>query len=172
MKNLELKVKLRSFDDIHINLQKLKAEYQWTRHQIDHYFQVPQGRLKIRLQDHSPAELVSYLRPDQPDMKLSNYSIFPHENPELLIQTLSLCLPLSVKIEKMRSLYLWKNVRIHLDDVKHLGFFLEFEAVESPEYILQENENHLTFLIDRLNLNHKDFVQVGYHDLLMNQNNH
>lgn len=172
MKNLELKVKLGAFDDIQIKLKRLGADYQWTKHQIDHYFQVPQGRLKIRWQDHSPAELVSYIRPDQQDIKLSNYSIFPHENSELLIQTLSLCLPLSVKVEKLRSLYLWKNVRIHLDDVKHLGFYLEFEAVQTPDTKPQENENHLTFLIDRLKLDRQNYVKVGYHDLLKDQNNH
>ena len=34
-----------------------------------------------------------------------------------------------VVVEKRRRLVMWRNVRIHLDDVTGLGRFVEFEAV-------------------------------------------
>ena len=34
-----------------------------------------------------------------------------------------------IEVEKTRQVWLWENVRIHLDHVKGLGQFVELEAV-------------------------------------------
>jgi predicted adenylyl cyclase CyaB len=51
------------------------------------------------------------------------------ENGPELRDVLAGSLGVTVEVEKLRVIYLHDNVRIHLDDVKGLGRFLEFEAI-------------------------------------------
>ncbi len=101
--------------------------------QSDTYFFVQRGRLKLRENDNGNLELIFYERDESsPAGMLSNYEIFRH--PDLQLKEL-LIKALGVKtiVEKERRLLKFENARIHLDSVKSLGDFLEFEIVSEGD---------------------------------------
>lgn len=109
--------------------QVLGACWQWTRLQRDTYFRTNGGKLKLRQADGEEAELIAYHRPDNPEARLSDYQIYRRADADLLLPLLAATVTVDRVVEKTRILYLWKNIRIHLDRVAHLGSFIEFEAV-------------------------------------------
>ena len=106
--------------------------YQATLTQSDTYFHVPHGRLKLRRIDGAHAELIQYERPDQQGDRWSEYTRVPVEDPDGLTVALQHALGVRCVVEKVRDLYLYKTARIHCDEVRGLGSFLEFEVVETP----------------------------------------
>lgn len=69
------------------------------------------------------------------------------------------------RVEKERSLWLYKNTRIHLDRVVGLGEYLELEIVLaglSNERRMSENEE----MIALLNLERERFIHVPCLELL------
>jgi adenylate cyclase class IV len=111
--------------------------------QRDTYFGVPpdrarQGaRLKLRerwaLTAAGPqrrgAQLIPYLRPNVAAPKRSDYSILDVEAPARVRSLLSGVLGVSAVVEKRRTVFLLGDTRIHLDRVRGLGAFIEFEAL-------------------------------------------
>ena len=70
-------------------------------------------------------------------------------------------------VRKRRELYLWQNVRIHLDEVKGLGSFIEFEGVVSASAGEQLSRQRVDFLTDEFSIAPADQIGVSYSDLLM-----
>jgi len=117
-----------------------------VENQVDTYFQVPHGRLKLREINEESAMLIFYERPDQATARICNYQLVPFPDPVALKAALSAALGMRGVVRKRREIYFWHNVRIHLDEVAGLGTFVEFEAVLSPEddeNLAQERLDHL-----------------------------
>ena len=70
-------------------------------------------------------------------------------------------------IEKNRNIYLYQNVRIHLDEVNKLGNFLEFEAVMDEKYRNKNVEiQKVKYLMEKLEINEVDLVSESYENLM------
>jgi predicted adenylyl cyclase CyaB len=118
--------------------------------QVDTYFFVPRGRLKLREINEELATLIFYERPDQAVARICNYQLVPVPDPVALKTALIAALGLRGVVRKRREIYFWHNVRIHLDEVAGLGTFIEFEAVLGPEddeRLAQERLDHLCKLM-------------------------
>jgi predicted adenylyl cyclase CyaB len=133
MQNIELKARLADYAAAVRVASAIATSRLGTQHQIDTYFHCHHGRLKLRQIDGLRAELVWYDRPDQADVKASDYQLVPLSNPETLKGALTAALGIRAIVEKRREIFLYHNVRIHLDDVTNLGRFIEFEAVLGPD---------------------------------------
>lgn len=130
MKNIEIKFHTPSLSEIHSFLQYHPSiSFQWEKEQTDIYFRVNRGRLKLRFQNNSEAELIFYQRDDDENARLSQYLIYYPGQTNLLKDLLENALGIRSVVKKKRTLYQFKNVRIHLDEVENLGSFLECEAV-------------------------------------------
>lgn len=143
MPNIEIKASLK---DLGMDLQKarvkaleLGAQDHGVIRQVDTYFETKQGRLKFRessMQGQTTVGmLIPYVRADQ-GVKKSEYSLLTASSAEDALRArklLSQILGVETVVEKRRSLYLWENVRIHLDEVVGHGLFIEFEAVYNDE---------------------------------------
>ena len=165
-RNLELKARCPDPARVAEVVKQLGARLEWTKRQVDTYFHVRQGRLKLREQDGKPAELIAYHRANETDVRASDYEIVIVPDPAALTSALTRTLGVRVIVAKRRTLYLWHNVRIHLDEVERLGSFLEFEAVISPEHSEPVSSERLDRLRDALQINADDLVAVSYSDLL------
>jgi predicted adenylyl cyclase CyaB len=133
MRNIELKARLADLDAARTLAEAVATKRLGVQHQIDTYFHCRHGRLKLRQIDGLRAELICYARADQEGPKPSDYQLAPIAHPETLKAALTAALGVRAVVEKRREIFLHHNVRIHLDDVLHLGRFLEFEAVlKSP----------------------------------------
>lgn len=142
MPNVEIKAK-------HPNLARareiavvLGAKCVGLDHQIDTYFKTPTGRLKLRESSLSGAQLIPYVRDDQTGPKKSNYAVLPVPEVERTKQLFAELLGVEQIVEKHREIFLLDNVRIHLDDVKGLGTYFEFEAVYTDDSKESEKREH------------------------------
>lgn len=134
--------------------------------QLDTYFKVLNGRLKLREQDDA-AELIYYQRSDEAIERQSNYRIVPIDDADGLKESLRAALGVLVAVEKSRHLLIWRNVRIHLDDVPGLGSFIELEAVAEPESDLSGEYRNVARLRDALGIRDDQILAVGYSDELL-----
>ncbi len=98
----------------------------WQR---DTYFAAQRGALKLREESPGSPHLIQYERADGPQERQSSYRLVSVSNADELREALAAALGVCGVVEKRRHLFLWKHVRIHLDDVHDLGRFIEFEAV-------------------------------------------
>lgn len=112
--------------------RQLGAAFHATLTQTDTYFHVPRGRLKLRRINGTHAELIQYDRPDEQGDRWSTYTRVPVGDPDAMTLALRNALGVRCVVEKVRGVYLHKTARIHIDEVKGLGSFLEFEVVETP----------------------------------------
>jgi adenylate cyclase, class 2 len=133
MRNIELKARLGDYAAAHRVASAIATKRLGEQQQVDTYFHCRHGRLKLRQIDGLRAELVFYSRPDQDGPKQSDYQLVPLSNPETLKAALAAALGVRAVVEKRREVFLYHNVRIHLDDVAGLGRFIEFEAVLGPD---------------------------------------
>ncbi len=165
MKNLELKARYSDFGFAAQILASLGIEKVWTHRQIDSYFEINDGKLKLRQVDGKPAELIYYKRSSGKGPKISDYSLFRTDFDDDLRHILNAALQVELIVDKIRTLYLWRNVRIHFDKVVGLGEFIEFEAVLSKNAGLAESEKRIAFLRQKLRIDDKNLIDQGYYEL-------
>ena len=165
MKNLEFKANCDSLDVLRQYLVNLQAEHRRTMKQLDTYFSVPQGRLKLREIDTHDAELIYYERSDLAESRYSNYQICDIPEPMAFKQIATTALGVRTVVEKRRELWIFGNTRIHLDEVKNLGQFVELETVIRNQTEAEAQAEH-QFVKDALGIKEADLVSVSYSDLV------
>lgn len=142
------------------------AEDHGLLRQRDTYFTVPHGRLKLREEDPGGATLIAYDRPDDAAAHVSSYRLVPVADAGQLRDALAAANGIDVVVVKRRHLLLWENVRIHLDEVRGLGSFLELEAVAAPESDLTRERVQVARLRDALEIRDEALREGSYADAL------
>ncbi len=140
-------------------------DHGWLR-QLDTYFNVSRGRLKLREQDEA-AELIFHERANEAIERESHYRIVPVSEPDGLKDTLADALWVFVCVEKSRRLLLWHEVRIHLDEVPGLGTFIELEAVAAPGSDFSGEYEHVVELREAFAISDERILAAGYSDELL-----
>lgn len=165
MTNIEIKARYENTQRAEENLNALGAGLAGTFHQKDTYFNVAEGRLKLREVGEDEGHLIFYQREDLAGPKRSDYQIAKTEDPEALRDILSKIHGTWVEVEKTRQVWLWENVRIHLDDVKGLGQFVEVEAV-TEEKGIEESHQRVETLMRALEIKSDQLVEGSYGDMV------
>ena len=165
MKNLELKAKCGSLDSVRQQLVDFKAEYRRTVKQIDTYFNVPKGRLKLREIYGAKAYIVYYKRLNSAESRYSTYQMCEIPSPAAFKEILSSVLGVKVIVEKQRELWLFGDTRIHLDRVINLGEFIELETVIRNQTEQEAWAEH-QLVKDALGILGGDLIAESYSDLL------
>ncbi|MBI2423985.1 MAG: class IV adenylate cyclase [Candidatus Hydrogenedentes bacterium] len=165
MRNIELKARLADWDGAPQVCERLAAAPQGEIHQVDTYFRVPGGRFKLREAKPGRTELVFYRRPDTAGPKGCDY-VLEAVAPSIK-GMLEDALGILAVVDKVRTLWLWHNVRIHLDEVKGLGRYIEFEAVMADGQDDSEGYDRLGTLIEAFGLQQDDMEPVSYLDLTL-----
>ena len=160
---IELKATLESLSNAREKLNTMNACKQGTYRQVDTYFNVQTGRLKLREVDGEPTSmLVYYDREDIPDLKESDILIIDAPEPETLKAILQRSLGVKVTVTKQREIYQHQGTQIHLDDVEDLGTYIEFER---PITDLTEDRETLRELMEKLEIRPEDLITGSYSDL-------
>ena len=165
MKNLEFKANCNSLDVLRGRLASLQAEHRRTMKQLDTYFNVPQGRLKLREINTDKAELIYYERSDLAESRYSNYQICDIPEPVAFKQIATMALGMKGVVEKKRELWMFGDTRIHLDEVRNLGQFVELETVIRDQTEEEAQVEH-QLVKGALGIKEKDLVSVSYSDLI------
>jgi len=167
-KMVELKARVSGHDFLIKRLAALGAEHTGTFQQTDSYFRVPEGRLKLReVKDDGAAELIYYERENIAGPKSDDAFILRIQEPEELKKILKKMLAPLVVVEKVREIYRYNGTQIHLDTVKKLGKFVEFERQTSddPES-LKKDRQILQKLMKKLEIDPNTLEALSYSDLL------
>jgi homotetrameric cytidine deaminase len=144
------------------------ASDEGTLHQRDVYFGARDGRLKLRIED-AGAQLIGYERADAAAARLSAYHLADVPDPEATIAALGATLGITGEVVKRRRLLLWRDVRIHLDDVEGLGHWVELEAVAPPDSDLGAEHAKVAELREILGITDDRIVAEGYAAMLLAQ---
>lgn len=172
--NLELKVRATpdELERVAARANALDASTQDAMRQVDTYFHVRHGRLKLReITSEGQAvsyELIGYQRPDNDAARWSTYSrapLDPNVAPSVL-EALRSTLGVKIVVEKQRRVAIWRRTRIHLDLVAGLGAFVELETVTTTDDDPTAYEE-LAALASSLGLDALDRVPGSYADLLL-----
>lgn len=134
--------------------------------QEDIFFNVPEGRLKLRVIGPNQAVLIYYTRPDQRGPKISQYDISETNDPEGLKNILKKIYGIRNTVVKTRHLYESGRTRIHLDKVNSLGEFIELEIVLSDPNRLADGEKETQELMHILGIEEDQLIEGAYVDLL------
>ncbi len=167
--NIEIKARARDFPGLRRCAEGLSDTPVQVISQEDTFFNVPKGRLKLRVLAPDRAQLVYYERPDRNGPKRSDYQIFETNNPEGLKATLSLALGVRGVVKKTRYFYLVGQTRIHLDEVEGLGQFMELEVVMRPGQSDEQGQAIAEELMTRLGVPRDDLLEGAYMDLIADQ---
>ncbi|MFZ5884626.1 MAG: class IV adenylate cyclase [Chloroflexota bacterium] len=164
--NIEIKARARNFEEIKARAEGLSDTPVEVIPQEDIFFNVPQGRLKLRVLTPNHGQLIYYTRPDQEGPKRSDYHIAQITDPENLKRVLELAYGIRGVVKKTRYLYLVGQTRVHLDDVQGLGQFMELEVVLREGQADAEGRKIAEGLMASLGVERSDLLEGAYMDLL------
>src|SRR4051794_40554590 len=165
--NIEIKARASDFAGLRAAVEVLSDMPAEILDQEDVFFNVPTGRLKLRILGDDHGELIHYHRIEVSGPKTSNYAIAPTSDPAALKAILTSVLGVIGVVRKRRRLYRIGQTRIHLDEVEDLGQFIELEVVLRPEQSEDEGARIARHLMDRLGIAGDQLVDGAYIDLLM-----
>ncbi len=166
--NIEIKARLKDPAATLEAIQLRCPESPQVIHQEDHFFIVPNGRLKLRLLGENHGELIQYHRNDSPEAKPSDYEIYPTNQPRCLLRVLQRSLSMGPVVTKKRLLFLNGRTRVHFDEVVGLGHFLELEVVLRESEDVARGYKDAEEWIQYLGIAKEDLIAVAYADLLLN----
>ena len=165
--NIEVKARSDALDTIREILKSRNADFKGTDHQIDTYFKVRFGRLKLR-EGNIENYLIHYEREDKGGPKQSNISLYKPGPESSLKGLLAKALGILAVVDKHREIYFIDNVKFHLDRVKGLGTFVEIEAIDKDGNIGRDTlMKQCNFFIGLFKISQDDMVYSSYSDLLL-----
>ena len=162
--NLELKAVIKSIERAERVADALPARRAGVLKQTDTYFAVASGRLKLREIEGDRSELIFYQRDESSSSRISAFEIVPVTDPVGLKKMLLSSIGLRSVVEKTRLLYMYGTTRIHLDHVKSLGEFVEFEI--PVETTGEAAERLLMSLKENFGIKDEECISCSYVDLM------
>jgi predicted adenylyl cyclase CyaB len=166
LKNYEFKAAVNNIDALEQKLLKLNPVFKGEDHQIDTYFNVKSGRLKLR-EGIIENALIYYERPDISGAKQSDIILYRH-NPEKGLKELMIRVHgIKAVVDKRRRIYFIDNVKFHFDRVESLGTFIEVEAIaENPGIRTETLKAQCDKYIIYFDLHQSEFISKSYCDLI------
>jgi predicted adenylyl cyclase CyaB len=164
--NIEVKARVRDFAALSARAAGLSDTPVDVIPQVDTFFLIEKGRLKLRELARDRAQLIYYERPNRDGPKRSDYSLFETREPHALREILARALGVRGTVSKVRYLYIIGQTRVHLDKVTDLGDFMELEVVLKPGQTDEEGHRVAERLLEQLGVDQQDLMDAAYMDLL------
>jgi predicted adenylyl cyclase CyaB len=165
--NIEIKARTNKPDEIRQYLLDSSADYKGLDVQTDTYFNVPEGRLKLR-QGNIENSLIFYHRANGSGPKQSDFDLIQVDNGLELKSILEKAIGVKVTVTKHREIYYINNVKFHIDILDNIGHFVEIEATnkgfDMSTKMLHEQCN---FYIAAFGIQEHDLVPISYSDMLL-----
>ena len=167
--NIEIKARYSNLKKAREILKTTNAFFKGTDYQIDTYFKVNHGRLKLR-EGNIENFLIYYERENIESPKKSNVLLFKTDQNSSLKEILKKSLEILARVNKKREIYFIDNVKFHLDEVKNLGTFIEIEAMNKDakfgkKRLLEQCKQYM----ECLKIPKENLVSKSYSDLLLSK---
>jgi adenylate cyclase, class 2 len=145
-------------------LALLGAEAAGKDRQTDTYFNINDGRLKLR-EGNIENNLIYYERKNEPGPGRSAVMLYPTGKDPQLRNILEKALGIMKVVKKSRCIYYLGNVKFHIDQVEGLGHFIEIEAIgeNGDEEKLDRQCRHY---MNKLGIDPLDLVAGSYSDMV------
>ncbi len=164
--NIEIKARCTEPQQIRRILQQHNARFVGTDTQVDTYFNVPAGRLKLR-QGTIENALIYYRRADQAGPKQADVWLYSCPDGAGMKELLTAALGVRVEVIKRREIYFVENVKFHIDQVEGLGSFVEIEAIDSDLSMGKEKLRlQCQLFLELLGIRTEDLLDGSYSDML------
>jgi predicted adenylyl cyclase CyaB len=166
MEHAIIEFKARCVDHARIReiLKSKNARFVGEDRQVDTYFRVPQGRLKLR-EGEIENSLVFYSRPNQAGPKQSDVTMSAVPAGSDIKVVLAKALGVKVAVDKRREIYFVENVKVHIDRVEGLGEFVEVEAIGCQSELSNLREQCQAFLRE-FGISEDDLMEESYSDMM------
>ncbi|MDP8269605.1 MAG: GNAT family N-acetyltransferase [Candidatus Tenebribacter davisii] len=167
--NIEIKAKCKYPNNIRKILINRNAIFKGTDNQKDTYFNVRNGRLKIR-EGNIENSLVHYDREDISGPKRSDVLYYQPRKEDLVKQQLIKAIGTLVIVNKKREIYYIDNIKFHIDEVEELGSFVEIEAIDKTgnigsEKLYEQCKEYLALF----KIQDEDLINNSYSDMILNK---
>lgn len=165
--NIEIKAKCLNHEKIREILKSRNADFKGVDHQIDTYFKVPNGRLKLR-EGNIENDLIFYERENVEGSKQSKIILYKNEKDSSLKSILEKSIGVLAVVDKKREIYFIENVKFHIDTVEQLGTFMEIEARDEEGNIGREKlKEQCDFYMEIFGIKEGDLIAESYSDLIL-----
>jgi len=165
--NVEIKAKSSHHEAIRNTLKQHGAIAHGTDHQIDTYFKVNHGRLKLR-EGNIENNLIHYQRANQAGPKSSKIILYKSNPDSSLKSLLTAANGVLTVVDKQREIYFIDHVKFHIDTVVGLGQFVEIEVIDaSGTMAIDTLQDQCNYYKDLLNVSDTDLISESYSDLIL-----
>ena len=170
--NVEIKARCSDTETFEKTLWSLGADFHGVDHQVDTYFRVSHGRLKLR-EGNIENALIHYAREDDSGApKKSHVTLYQlGERASELKNILSNSIGILVVVDKHRKIFFIDNVKFHIDTVEHLGTFVEIEAMDhlgdSGPFEFEHLKTQCDQYLEALQIRKIDLISHSYSDMIL-----
>ena len=169
-RNVEIKARVADPAALRARVAALATAPPVMIDQTDTFFTVARGRLKLRRFDDGSGRLIFYERDDTLGPKTSTYSMSACPDARGMEAVLVRALGVRGIVEKRRELFIIGRTRVHLDNVRALGHFLELEVVLRDGEPAADGEREARDLLAKLAVPDAALLAPAYIDLLEERN--
>ena len=172
MSYLNIEIKARCTDPSFVRNYLLNngADHKGMDEQTDTYFNVTDGRLKLR-EGNIENNLIFYKRNNQAGPKSSHFHLVKIEDAKGLKEVLEKSCGIKMIVKKKRDIYYIGNVKFHIDEVPVLGSFIEIEA---GNILANKTESELltqcNFYLKEFGVKEEDLIAESYSDMMIRMN--
>ena len=168
--NVEIKARSNNVNKVREILKNKGADFKGIDHQIDTYFVVPNGRLKLR-EGNIENYLIHYERVEDKNSKTSKVTLSEVKENSNIKNVLLKALKLLAIVDKKREIYFIDNVKFHIDEVENLGSFIEIEAIDPDGLFgIEKITEQCAFYKNLFEVQESDLIDCSYSDLVMRNN--
>lgn len=167
MKLIEMKARCSNPSKIrHLLLQQPNIQFIGIDSQVDTYFKIPSGRLKLR-EGNIENSLIYYDRENKKDAKKSDVTLYKSTEIASLKAVLVAALPILIVVEKKREIYFIDHIKFHIDTLTSLGSFLEIEVIDANDAMdISEMRQQCERYMKLLDIQKEDLMEHSYSEML------
>lgn len=165
--NYEFKARVQNLLQLEEKLLALNPLFKGEDHQIDTYFNVTKGRLKLR-EGNIENALIYYERENTKAARQSNVLLYQHQPDAQLKAILVKVNGIKIIVDKQRKIYFVDNVKIHFDKVEGLGTFVEVEAIDTKGSIaIEKLKEQCNYFAALFGIAGSDYIALSYSDMML-----
>ena len=167
MKLIEIKARCTNPSKVRqLLLQQPNLQFIGVDAQVDTYFKIPSGRLKLR-EGNIENSLIYYDRENKKDAKKSDVTLYKPAEVASLKAVLLAALPTLIVVEKKREIYFIDHIKFHIDTLSALGSFIEIEVIDANDAMdISEMKEQCQWYMELLDIQKEDLMENSYSDML------
>jgi predicted adenylyl cyclase CyaB len=167
MKLIEIKARCTNPSKVRqLLLQQPNIQFLGVDAQVDTYFKIPSGRLKLR-EGNIENSLIYYDRENKKDAKKSDVTLYKPTEVASLKAVLLAALPILIVVEKKREIYFIDHIKFHIDTLSALGSFIEIEVIDANDAMdITKMKEQCQWYMELLDIQKEDLMENSYSDML------